>query len=269
MATSDLAGADSDLAGSAHSVGRLRAAIAKDEFTLFCQPIRALNGAEAYPIAEVLIRMREEEKALLPPGDFIPVFEHYRMMPELDRWVVRHTLAHLAQGSRIRRFSVNVSAQTLEDVEFPRFLADQLAAHGVSAESVLFEIDESDTLHRLDAAVRFADSYRELGGSLMIDGFGRRSASFAALQAIGAKFVKVDGAITRKLLSSASAQRKMNALIQVSRALGFALVAEFVEEQDVLLRLKALGVEYAQGFGIAVPRPIEGLRSVPQLSPRA
>jgi EAL domain-containing protein (putative c-di-GMP-specific phosphodiesterase class I) len=261
MGKGELTQADAELAGSAHSVALLRAALAKDEFTLFCQPIRALNRADVHPIAEVLIRMREEEKALLPPGDFIPVFEHYGMMPELDRWVVRQTLAHLVTGSRIARFSVNLSAQTLEDIEFADFLADQLATHHANAQSLLFEIDESDTLDRPDAAVRFANAYREMGGSLMIDAFGRRSASFAALQAIGAKFVKVDGVITRKLLSSPTAQRKMNALIQVSRALGFALVAEFVEEQDVLMRLNALGVDYAQGFGVAVPQPIHVFRS--------
>ena len=261
MTSNDLELADSELVGWGRPEAQLRSALAKDEFTLFCQPIRALNGGEPYPIAEVLIRMREEEKALLPPGDFIPVFEHYKLMPELDRWVVRHTLASLAEGSRIRRFSINLSTQTLRDPEFPGFVAGQLAAHRVSAESILFEIDESDTLHRLDAVVQFADAYRELGGMLMIDAFGRRSASFAALQAIGAKFVKVDGVITRKLLTNPIAQRKMNALIHVSRALGFALVAEFVEEQDVLLRLKALGVDYAQGFGIAVPQPIGVFRS--------
>jgi EAL domain-containing protein (putative c-di-GMP-specific phosphodiesterase class I) len=260
MGMSELTPADSELAGAGHTVERLRAALAKDEFTLFCQPIRALNGADAHPMAEVLIRMREEEKALLPPGDFIPVFEYYGMMPELDRWVVRHTLAHLGMGSRIPRFSINLSAQTLQDVEFPDFLADELAAHHAKAETILFEIDESDTLDRLDDAVRFAGAYRQMGGTLMIDAFGRRSASFAALQSIGAKFVKVDGVITRKLLSSTSAQRKMNALIRVSRALGFALVAEFVEEQDVLQRLKALGIHYAQGFGIAVPQPIDVFR---------
>ena len=249
--------ADSELAGWANPTEQLRQALEKDEFTLYCQPILDLTGAERYPMAEVLVRLRQEEAALLPPGEFLPVFEHFRMMPQLDRWVVRNTVKCIARGSRIERFTVNLSGQTLEDAEFPRFVAGQLAAHRVSAQALLFEIDESDTLLRLDAAARFASAYRTLGGELMIDAFGRRSVSFGAVKALGAKFLKVDGSITRKLLTSERAQRKMHALLRVAQALGFELVAEFVEEQDVLLRLKALGVSHAQGFGIFQPRPMD------------
>ena len=74
-------------------------------------------------MAEVIVRMREEEQALLPPGDFLPVFEHYKMMPQLDRWVVRHTARHLMGGSRIPRFMINVSTQTLTDAQFAPFVA--------------------------------------------------------------------------------------------------------------------------------------------------
>ena len=139
-----------ELAGFAQPAARLRQAIDKDEFALYCQPILALapglSGAERYPMAEVLVRMREEEQALLPPGEFLPVFEHYRMMPLLDRWVVRGVARRLAAGSRIRRFTVNLHGQTLEDEDFPRFVAAQLSLHRLSAEALLFEIDEADAV---------------------------------------------------------------------------------------------------------------------------
>src|SRR2546425_10583837 len=163
---------DSELAGWTDPVQRLRDAIEHDEFELYCQPILQFAGEERYPMAEVLVRLREEERALLPPGEFLPVFEHYRMMAQLDRWVVRTTVKRLARGSRIPRFTVNLSGQTLEDADFPRFVAGQLASNRVAAGALLFEIDESDTLARLDAAVRFANGYRALGGKLLIDGFG-------------------------------------------------------------------------------------------------
>src|SRR6185436_11686919 len=142
---------DTELTGWADPVARLRQAIEKDEFALYCQPILALSAQGGYPMGEVLVRLREEEKALLPPGEFLPAFEHYRMMPQLDRWVVRHTVKRLAQGSRIPRFTVNLHGQTLEDAEFPRFVAAQLAAPQVAADRLLFEIDESDALLRLGA----------------------------------------------------------------------------------------------------------------------
>ena len=250
---------DAELVGWADPVQRLRTAIEKDEFELYCQPILALQGGERYPLAEVLVRLREEEKALVPPGEFLPVFEHYRMMPQLDRWVVRHVIHRLALGSRIPRFTVNVHSQTLEDAEFPRFVAAQLAASRVAPDRLLFEIDESDALLRLGAAAQFAAAYRAAGGAVLVDGFGRRSVSFLPIKELGVEFVKVDGSITRKLLRSEVASTKMNAVLRVSEALKFSIVAECVEEQDVLARLKTLGCGYAQGFGIYQPHPIASL----------
>ena len=125
------------LAGWDDPAGRLRAALEKNELTLYCQPIRSLKGGPTHPIAEVLVRLREEESAMLPPGEFLPVFEHYRMMPQLDRWVVRAVLSRLARGSKVPRFSINVSAQTLEDAEFPRFVAGEVVGARVPPASMI------------------------------------------------------------------------------------------------------------------------------------
>src|SRR3990170_2418524 len=136
-----------ELTGWANPLARLREALEKNEFALYCQPVAALQaGGERFPMAEVLVRMREEERALLPPGDFLPVFEHYRMMPQLDRWVLRHTVEQLARGSRLARFTINVSGQTLKDAKFPAFAVAELRAAGVAMDAVMFEIDESDVL---------------------------------------------------------------------------------------------------------------------------
>ena len=253
---------DSELAGWTDPVRRLRDAIENDEFELYCQPILQFAGDERYPMAEVLVRLREEERALLPPGEFLPVFEHYRMMAQLDRWVVRHAIKRLAGGSRIARFTVNLSSQALEDEEFPRFVTAQLSSHRVAAERLLFEIDESDALLRLGACKRFADAYRALGGQLLIDGFGHRAVSFMPVRELGVKYLKADGNICRKLLVSDTARNKMNAMLRVGQALGYSIVAECVEDQEVLLRLKAMGVAYAQGFGIYQPHPIDALTQV-------
>jgi EAL domain-containing protein (putative c-di-GMP-specific phosphodiesterase class I) len=249
--------ADSELAGWRDPAARLREAIEKSEFALYCQPIQALSGEVPYPFAEILVRMREEEQALLPPGEFLPVLEHFRMMPLLDRWVVRNVLDHVARGSRIGCFTVNVSSQTLEDKEFMTFVGVELAGHDVSPDALAFEIDESDMLARQSAAEAFSAGYRALGGRVLIDGFGRRSVSFSALKEIKPHFVKVDGSITRKLLSSQVARAKLGAVLRVGETLGYAAIAECVEEQDVLARLKALGVGYAQGFGIHQPQAMD------------
>jgi len=253
---------DEGLAGFSDPAARLRQALEANEFSLFCQPILALSGPDRdrYPMAEVLVRLREEEAAMLPPGDFFPMFEHYGMMPELDRWVVRNVVHSLKAGSRIRSFTLNVSAQTLEETTFPIFVGTEIAKSGLPEKSVLFEIDESDTLDRLQAASRFAAAIKANGGGLLIDGFGRRSVSFAALEKLDPDYVKVDGGIVRKLLKSAVAAGKMTAILRVAEATGMGVVAECVEEQDILARLKALGVGFAQGFGIYQPQPIESFQ---------
>lgn len=247
----------SRLAGWREPLERLREALAKDELVLFCQPIVALSGAGGFPMAEVLVRLRQEESALMPPGDFLPVFEEHGLMPELDRWVVRHVIQHLLRGTRIPRFSINVSSQALQDEGFPRAVAMELIAAHVSGTALLFEIDEADSLARLPAAQRFARGIKAVGCGLMVDGFGRHSASFAALKALQVDFVKVDGSIVRRLLTDPAAESKLRAMQTVGKALGFSLVAEMVEDQDILVRLKALGVSHAQGYGICEPHPIE------------
>ena len=251
---------DSELAGWSDPVKRLRDAVERDEFTLFCQPIVQFAGEERYPMAEVLVRLREEERALLPPGEFLPVFEHYKMMPQLDRWVVRHTIKRLSQGSRVPRFTVNLSGQTLDDEDFPRFVSAQLSTNQVPADRLLFEIDESDALMRLGACKRFSDAYRALGGQILLDGFGNRAVSFLPVRELGVKFVKADGSVCRKVLTSETARHKLNAMVRAGSLLGYSVVAECVEDQDVLTRLKAMGVAYAQGFGIYQPHAIDSLR---------
>lgn len=250
---------DAQLAGWSASIERLHSALDNDEFQLFCQPILALQEAPAYPLGELLVRLREEERALMPPGDFLPVFEHFRMMPQLDRWVVRHALKRLTAGSRIGRFTINVSAQTLEDAEFPRFVSAQLKSHNVSPEALGFEIDEADALQRPAAAKQFAQASRALGTAVSLDGFGRRAVSFMPIQDLGVQFVKVDGAIIRKLTTSDVARGKLDSIVRASVPLGFSIVAECVEEPDVLERLKAMGVAFAQGFGVHAPQPIDAL----------
>jgi EAL domain-containing protein (putative c-di-GMP-specific phosphodiesterase class I) len=249
---------DARLSGWREPVGRMRQALERDEFVLYCQPIAALSGPVRFPMGEVLVRLRQEESSLMPPGEFLPVFEHYRMMPALDRWVVHNVVRHMARGSRIPHFSINVSNQTIEDASFPGSVAHTLMGSGVPGGSLLFEIDEASLLAHPDAVDRFGSAVSAIGCRLMIDGFGRRAVTFAPVKRLRVAYVKVDGVIVRKLLTSASAERKLLAILRVAESIGFGVVAEMVEDQDILTRLKALGVSHAQGFGIHEPRAIDG-----------
>ena len=207
-------------------------------------------------MGEILVRMREEQQAMLPPGEFLPVLEHYGMMPLLDRWVAKNLAKHLAKGSRLPCFTMNISGQTLKDEEFPNYVAAELKAAGVPADCLVFEIEEADVLQQEALVVRFVAAMKVVGAGVLIDGFGRKAISFTPLKTVGAHFVKVDGSIVRKILSSEVARTKLNAILRVGQAIGLGVIAECVEEQDVLNRLRSLGVGYAQGFGIVQPQPL-------------
>ena len=248
---------DCRLAGWHEPLERLRHALAEDELALYCQPIAALESSIVYPMAEVLVRLHEEEKSFLPPGEFLPLFEHHRMMAELDRWVVRHALRHLAEGSRFERCAVNVSGQSVRDPAFPLAIAEELFAAHVAGSALVFEIDETTFLAGGEPLARFAAAVRKMGCGITIDGFGRRAVSFAPLQGGWVDYVKVEGAIVRKLLTSETAEIRLKAIVHVGEVMGFGVIAEMVEDAELLTRLRSLGVPYAQGFGIAKPRPIE------------
>ena len=249
---------DRELTGWSDPFARLRQALDRDELQLYCQPILSLRPPGGFVMAEVLIRLREEEALMLPPGDFLPVFEHFGMMPELDRWVVSHVLRWLA-GARpggFRSFSINISVQTLSDLEFPGFVAAELRNLRLPPAALTFEIEESSVMARTGSAVEFAAAVKGEGCKVAIDGFGQRSVSFAPLKTLRVDFIKVDGSIVRNLLRSSVAEVKLKAIVRVGEAIGVGVIAECVEETEILVRLKALNVAFAQGFGIARPAPI-------------
>jgi EAL domain-containing protein (putative c-di-GMP-specific phosphodiesterase class I) len=237
--------------------GRLREALRRDEFELYAQPIVAFDERSGWHMAEVLIRLRQEEKALLPPGEFLPAFELFGMMPQLDAWVLRRVVQHHLAGNPGRRYSVNVSGQTLEDPAYVHLFAQLIVASGVPAESVLFEVEEAEILVRGQAAERFADAMHALGGGIVIDGFGGRSVSFAPLKALQPDYVKIDGALTRRIAEDESCALKCTSIQRFAEAIGIGVIAECVETPEALSRLQAIGIALAQGYGICRPAPIE------------
>ncbi len=251
--------ADPGLSGWDDPLASLHRALAHDELQIYCQPILALQpGPRKFPMAEVLVRLREEEESLLPPGDFLPVFEHFRMMTDLDCWVVDKTIEWIALSTAgsIRSYSVNVSSQSLDDSRLLDLTSRALAKSGVEPARLCMEIDEIDTLQQAQAASAFAKGVRSIGCKVVIDGFARRSVSFAALKELQPDFIKVDGAVVRKICGNTVAQLKMKAIVRVCAVAGIGIIAECVEEEGIVAELEKMSVGYAQGFGIAVPQPI-------------
>lgn len=249
---------DGQLLGWEHPAARLREALDYDHFRLYGQPVLALGGDGGPAFTEVLVRLREEEARLLPPGDFLPAFEHYRMMGELDRWVLRNALRSFGQGG-LKKLSVNVSAQTIEEPGFAPFVAMQLRLAQLEPAALVVEIDETDALDRRAASERFAAEMKGIGCRLLLDGFARRAVTFEPLKALLVDYVKVDGSIIRNLRRSGSAAAKLKAIVRIGQVTGIGVIAECVEDERILAALKEAGVGYAQGFGVRRPAPLEDL----------
>jgi EAL domain-containing protein (putative c-di-GMP-specific phosphodiesterase class I) len=236
-------------------VERLVQALEQDEFELYAQRIVALDKPKAVPMAEVLLRMREEEQGLLPPGSFLPVFERCGMMPELDRWVMRRAIARLARGSRVPSLSLNISGQTVSDADFPPAVATELSRHRVPPASIAFEVLEEDALALPNSVEQFADAARRIGCCLTIDGFGYSPVWLAPLQALKPNYVKVDRVVIGNL-NSPTGRGKLDRIVHAGKKLGIGVIGECVESNEVLATLRAAGADFAQGYGIHVPTPI-------------
>ncbi|WP_051797103.1 putative bifunctional diguanylate cyclase/phosphodiesterase [Catenuloplanes japonicus] len=259
--------------------GRLVTALRDDRFELFYQPIARVPGARVqdgdYQFGELLLRMRTEEGKIIPPGLFLPAAERYDLLPAVDRWVVAHAFEVLAahyqgyaavvpDGKIGDHWSINLSGPSIGDAEFIDYVQAQLAISGIPAELICFEITESVAITDLRAAAEFISQLRNLGFRFALDDFGTGLSSFTYLKNLPVDFLKIDGAFIKNLVHDELDRVMTRTINDLGHQMGLSTVAEFVEDQATLARLQEIGVDYAQGYGIAMPGPLsEWLRTHP------
>lgn len=239
---------------------RLIEALNQDGFVLFQQTIKPLHtnrGDEAYQ--EILIRFREEEEKLLPPGTFIPVLESSHLMHILDRWVLNRVIKWIHARRKKDPLwnapcsSINVSNDTLATAEFGAFVKQQLHKGRVSGRKFAFEIPEEDGHACLDALARTARELRAEGCGVTLTSYTGSAIPPKQLDALGITSVKLDIDIVTSLHSSRASQERAASLHEQCAAFGVRTVAEFVERPATLERLKKIGVDFVQGYGIEMP----------------
>jgi len=251
----------STLTGWNDPEARVARALEQNEFLLFGQSAVPLNKARGLPpYTEVLIRLQEEERNLTPPGAFLPIFEYLEMMPALDRWVIEHAAKWWRAGGSARDvvLGINLSGDTLGEAGFPAFVERQADAHGLPPQSLCFELVATEIVVAPLQMERAAKKLNSLGCRFAITSFGRDSISFDALKTVAASLVKIDGAMVKEIHRDAVALAKVRSIQQVCGKAGIRTVAEFVEHPETLKLLKEIGVDYAQGYGVARPAPLDG-----------
>ncbi|MDJ0700747.1 MAG: EAL domain-containing protein [Woeseiaceae bacterium] len=243
-------------------VGRLQSALLDDRFVLFAQPIKPLQTGETAPRYEILVRMLDDQDNVLPPNEFLSAAERYQLMGAIDRWVMRCTLDQLSAADNplevgLGSFSINVSAQSLMDREFLEFVETQVIESGVPPDALCFEITETSVVRSLETAQHFIARLRQLGCRIALDDFGTGYCSFAYLKDLPVHYVKVDGVFIRDILDNPLSEAIVDSLVRIADVMSAAVVAEHVETDLVIERLRQRGVSFAQGFGIGKPQPLQ------------
>ncbi|HET7755620.1 MAG TPA: EAL domain-containing protein [Steroidobacteraceae bacterium] len=239
---------------------RLQIALKENRFHLYHQVIVPAHGEDGGPAMEVLVRLQDEGGNELQPADFMRAAERYRLMGMVDRWVVQTTLAALGRGAiplqPNRSVAINVSAQTLGDLQFLEFVVECLDSTGVTPAQVCFEIAESAVVANLDHARRFIGVLHGMGCQFALDNFGSGVGSFSNLKNLPLDYLKIDGSFTRNLARDNVNQAMVTAMIKMARTLNFKIIAEQVEDTAAIDAARKIGVDYLQGFAIGRPLPL-------------
>jgi len=246
-------------------VQRIGRAVSENQFVLYGQWIRPLGSARNKPShCEVLLHLKDDEGQVVRPTAFLPAAERYHLMPVIDRWVVRTTLATLRNlpASALRRlgcFNINLSGQSLCDPEFLAFVLQELKSSGVATNQICFEVTETEAVTNLSSAVQLITSIKEAGCRFALDDFGSGMSSFSYLKNMPVDYLKIDGSFVCNIAEDQTDLAMVSSINQVAHIMGIETIAEYVESDAIRVALEGLGVDYGQGFALARPAPLEEL----------
>ena len=258
---------------------RLQQALQADRFVMHFQPIVPLAGLNVTGLpsegqaftsgcgtsmseggvlhCETLIRLRDDNNDIIAPNAFLPTAERFGLMPQIDLWVLKRTIEHLAamQAAGLRTcISVNISGHTLDHECLVPEIVKMLDSHAVDPRALIFEITETNAIANIEAAKRLISELRERGCRFALDDFGSGFSSFHHLKHLPVDFVKIDGQFVRDMLRDPADRAIVASINDIAHSFGRRTVAEFVENRDTLEMLQACGVDYAQGYYVSPPR---------------
>jgi diguanylate cyclase (GGDEF)-like protein len=247
-------------------VTELDKALNEDRLILNCQRITPVNRSgnahdEHY---EILLTMRDELGETMPPTDFIIAAETYNRMTTIDRWVIERVLNWMSinrdQLDYFGGFSINVSGHSVNDETFPDFVLEQFSASQTPTGKVCFEITETAAIANLDNAIDFMNRMKIIGCQFSLDDFGTGLSSYSYLRNLPVDYVKIDGVFVKDIANNPGDYAVVRSINEIGHYMGKKTIAEYVEDKEVLERLKEIGVDYAQGWEIERPQPLADLR---------
>jgi diguanylate cyclase (GGDEF)-like protein/PAS domain S-box-containing protein len=239
---------------------RINAALEEGRFELYRMQIMPLQRPEPGAHYELLLRMRDESGRMVSPDNFIAAAERYGLTPAIDRWVIENALRWLVseadEREKLAMCSINLSGQSFGDDKFLPFVIEQFQKSGIDASKICFEITETAAVASFSQANRFIQALKELGCRFALDDFGTGLSSFGYLKHFPVDFLKIDGSFVREILHDPIDREMVRSINEIGHLTGKKTIAEFAENAEIIQMLTSLGVDYAQGYGIAQPQRV-------------
>jgi diguanylate cyclase (GGDEF)-like protein/PAS domain S-box-containing protein len=249
--------------GEMQWVSKIRRGLEQNRFCLHGQPIVPISGNHEKMHFETLVRNLDDKNLIIPPGAFLPAAERYNLASALDRWVISHLFEWLANKpdflDNLSVCSVNLSGVSLSENAMLAFITEQFDVWAIPTHKICFEITETAAIANLSVATKFINYLRERGSLFSLDDFGSGLSSFAYLKNLPVDFLKVDGFFVKDIVDDKVDFAMVRAINEVGHIMGKKTIAEFVENEQIFNLLNELGVDYAQGYGISKPVPLDEL----------
>jgi diguanylate cyclase (GGDEF)-like protein/PAS domain S-box-containing protein len=244
-------------------VERINRSLEQDLFRLAYQPIARVRGPKRGEHFELLIRLLGDDGRLIPPGAFLPAAERYGAIGRLDRWVVATWFKRLREHpgvlDRLTVSSINLSAHSVGDAGMLEFIQSEANRQGIPPQKICFELTETAAIANLSGAIEFMTRLRQAGFTFALDDFGVGLSSFAYLRSLPVSYVKIDGVFVREIARNNIDRAMVRSISDVAHSMGKMTIGEFVEDETILDALGELGVDYAQGYAIGRPQPVDTL----------
>jgi EAL domain-containing protein (putative c-di-GMP-specific phosphodiesterase class I) len=191
----------------------------------------------------------------------LPAAERYSLGAKVDRWVIRHYFEWLNNNPQhsedLIACNINLCGQSLADRDFKLFVLNAFEKFAIPYSKICFEITEGMAIIKMEETLEFIKTFRQLGCTFALDDFGSGFSSYGYLKQLPVQLVKIDGAFVRDLLSDPIDLAMVRSINDVAKAIGMKTVAEFVESSEIKVQLGKMGVDFAQGYGIAMPAPLK------------
>jgi diguanylate cyclase (GGDEF)-like protein/PAS domain S-box-containing protein len=239
---------------------RINSALEEGRFELFRQSILPLQVPEVGVHYEILLRMRDETGKIVAPDNFIAAAERYGITPQIDRWVIENAFRWLVseadEREKLAMCSINLSGQSLADDKFLPYVIEQFNRSGLDATKICFEITETAAIASFSQANRFIQALKQLGCKFALDDFGTGLSSFGYLKHFPVDFLKIDGSFVKEILHDPIDREMVRSINEIGHLTGKQTIAEFAENIEIINMLRTLGVDFAQGYGVAQPQRV-------------